>query len=114
MAPFLTAIFSKFHSKKAMWLQVLAILGELDCLASLSIVSGHSDVPQSRPIFRRDPEGEETLPAYMNLKKMVHPCVTLQGKQTFIPNDTTLDTAHDQSLLLVTGPNMGGKSTLLR
>ena len=114
MAPFLTAIFSKFHSKKAMWLQVLAILGELDCLASLSIVSGHSDVPQSRPVFRRDPEGEETLPAYMNLKKMVHPCVTLQGKQTFIPNDTILDTAHDQSLLLVTGPNMGGKSTLLR
>ena len=80
MAPFLTAIFSKFHSKKSMWLQVLAILSELDCLAALSIVSGHSDVPQCRPVFRKDKEGEETLPAYMQLKKMVHPCVTLTGK----------------------------------
>ena len=45
MAPFLTAIFSKFHDKKSMWLQILAIVSELDCLAALSIVSGHSDVP---------------------------------------------------------------------
>lgn len=77
MAPFLTAIFSKFHGKKSMWLQILAILGELDCLASLSIVSGHSDVHQCRPKFRRDVEGEENRAGYLELKKMVHPCVTL-------------------------------------
>ena len=100
MAPFLTAIFSKFHAKKSMWLQILSILGELDCLASLSIVSGHSDVPQCRPTFRREqPEeerkGKQSDPSFLQLKKMVHPCVTLTGKQTFIPNDTLLDPNQD-------------------
>src|SRR5581483_717020 len=33
--------------------------------------------------------------------------------ETFIPNDTTLDTEGHQ-LLLLTGPNMAGKSTYLR
>ena len=31
-----------------------------------------------------------------------------------MPNDTFLDNQDNQTLLLVTGPNMGGKSTLLR
>ena len=100
MAPFLTAIFSKFHTKKSMWLQILSILGELDCLASLSIVSGHSEVPQCRPTFRREQSEEEhkdgkSGPSYLQLKKMVHPCVTLTGKQTFIPNDTLIDPTQD-------------------
>ncbi len=45
---------------------------------------------------------------------MVHPGVASVSKSQFIPNDTLLDPANNQSLLLVTGPNMGGKSTLLR
>ena len=45
---------------------------------------------------------------------MIHPCVTLTSKKNFIPNDTHLDAGDNQQLLLVTGPNMGGKSTLLR
>ena len=45
---------------------------------------------------------------------MVHPCVAMTNKKNFIPNDTLLDNHDNQSLLLVTGPNMGGKSTLLR
>ena len=45
---------------------------------------------------------------------MIHPCVTLTNTKNFIPNDTHLDNQNSQSLLLVTGPNMGGKSTLLR
>ena len=40
--------------------------------------------------------------------------MTLTHKKNFIPNDTHLDNKGSQSLLLVTGPNMGGKSTLLR
>jgi len=40
---------------------------------------------------------------------MRHPCAA-RGKK-FIPNDTIID---KDSVLLVTGPNMGGKSTLLR
>ena len=39
--------------------------------------------------------------------------MTDSSKQ-FVPNDTLLSPNQDQTLLLVTGPNMGGKSTLLR
>ena len=45
-----------------------------------------------------------------------HPVVEAslaQAGETFIPNDTTLDTG-EQQLLLLTGPNMAGKSTYLR
>lgn len=41
-----------------------------------------------------------------------HPVVERAGGRVFIPNDTWLDDT--QSLLIITGPNMGGKSTYLR
>ena len=48
--------------------------------------------------------------SHLEIKQMRHPCV--QGY--FVPNDTLIAPTRDQTLLLVTGPNMGGKSTLLR
>jgi DNA mismatch repair ATPase MutS len=49
---------------------------------------------------------------------MRHPSVKTPGGQAgkkFIPNDTVInDPASNDLVLLVTGPNMGGKSTLLR
>jgi DNA mismatch repair ATPase MutS len=38
--PFLTSLFSKFHESKFIWDAVIAVIAELDCLASLAIVSG--------------------------------------------------------------------------
>jgi DNA mismatch repair protein MSH6 len=91
----------------------LSVLTELDCLASLAIVSGQSDTPMCRPIFREEEESKQPR-QFIDIKQMVHPCVTMTGSKNFIPNDTLIDTGNSQSLLLVTGPNMGGKSTLLR
>ena len=42
-----------------------------------------------------------------------HPVIEVTNEDPFIPNDTYLDRAEDQ-ILIVTGPNMGGKSTYLR
>jgi DNA mismatch repair protein MutS len=42
-----------------------------------------------------------------------HPVIEVTNDDPFIPNDTYLDRAEDQ-ILIVTGPNMGGKSTYLR
>ncbi len=42
-----------------------------------------------------------------------HPVVELQGGEPFVPNDLFCNTSTDQMLIL-TGPNMGGKSTYLR
>jgi DNA mismatch repair protein MutS len=42
-----------------------------------------------------------------------HPVLELQSSDPFVPNDLECDARADQMLLL-TGPNMGGKSTYLR
>ena len=42
-----------------------------------------------------------------------HPVLELQGGEPFVPNDLKCDVEGDQ-LLVLTGPNMGGKSTYLR
>lgn len=41
-----------------------------------------------------------------------HPVVELVTKETFIPNDSKLN--DQQRMLIITGPNMGGKSTYMR
>ena len=42
-----------------------------------------------------------------------HPVVERHVADAFVPNDITLDAA-DQQVIILTGPNMGGKSTYLR
>lgn len=42
-----------------------------------------------------------------------HPVIEVTNEEPFIPNDTHLDRSENQ-ILIVTGPNMGGKSTYLR
>jgi DNA mismatch repair protein MutS len=42
-----------------------------------------------------------------------HPVVELSTDKGFIPNDTSLSASSNQ-ILIITGPNMGGKSTYLR
>ena len=109
MVPFLCAIFSRFHEKKEIWTQLVSILAEVDCLASLALVSEGQCRPELLPY-----EGEYADTSYFEIKGMVHPCVQLQDGRSFIPNDTLIDPSNGQGVLLVTGPNMGGKSTLLR
>lgn len=46
------------------------------------------------------------------IKNGRHPTIT--NITTFVPNDTTIGTEDHASILLLTGPNMGGKSTLMR
>lgn len=41
-----------------------------------------------------------------------HPVVESVSQQPFVPNDVTLD--NKQRMLMITGPNMGGKSTYMR
>jgi DNA mismatch repair protein MutS len=42
-----------------------------------------------------------------------HPVIETTQAEPFIPNDLDVDTIEDQ-ILIITGPNMGGKSTFLR
>lgn len=47
---------------------------------------------------------------------MIHPCVEITGgsAKEFVANDTVIGGNETPSVIIVTGPNMGGKSTLLR
>ncbi len=49
----------------------------------------------------------------LRLREGRHPVVELAGRDAFVPNDADLDPEEAQ-IVLLTGPNMGGKSTYLR
>ena len=57
-----------------------------------------------------------TRQPFLELIDMIHPGVKMKNKKKkFVPNSTILRTVKEPArALLVTGPNMGGKSTLLR
>ena len=51
----------------------------------------------------------------VELKDCRHPVVERIGLETsFVPNDVTLDSERDHRFMIITGPNMAGKSTLIR
>jgi DNA mismatch repair protein MutS len=81
-----------------------AALGELDALASFAEVAARQRYV--RP--RMEPAG-----GAITLREGRHPVVELASRDAFVPNDAELDGERAQ-IVLLTGPNMGGKSTYLR
>lgn len=49
--------------------------------------------------------------AYLKIKNGVYPSME---SANFVPNDTSIATDAKSSVMILTGPNMGGKSTLMR
>ncbi|CAI5743463.1 unnamed protein product [Hyaloperonospora brassicae] len=83
-----------------------AILAELDVLLGFAHAACHAGSGYCRPML--DANGDCIV-----LTSARHPCVELQDGVDFIPNDYAFD--REQSRFqLVTGPNMGGKSTYIR
>lgn len=85
-------------------LNTAKVLGELDCFASLAEAAVLNNFV--RPGINQD--------GIFELFKCRHPVVEakLEGKW-FIPNDLYLDNS-EQRYLIITGPNMAGKSTFCR
>lgn len=74
MIPFLCALFTRFHEDKDIWTKLLSILTEIDCLASLALASGQSELTMTRPELVPY-EGKYANKALFDIKEMVHPCV---------------------------------------
>jgi len=114
-------VFAKFASMKNIWLAATHATAMLDALGSLAEIA-------VQPGFCR-PKILDCPPSSKPGIKILqgrHPCVDVtHSGGDFIPNDLILgggigDTfgqegfAGEASVLLLSGPNMGGKSTLLR
>jgi DNA mismatch repair protein MutS len=78
------------------------LVGELDCYLSLA------EVALKNNYVRPKLTGGDEL----YIRQGRHPVVELQSRP-FIPNDLYVNSTTDQ-LIILTGPNMGGKSTYLR
>ncbi|XP_068610368.1 DNA mismatch repair protein Msh2 [Brachionichthys hirsutus] len=89
-------------------LQALSdVVAQLDSVASFAAASVSAPVPFVRPRLlaggcRR-----------MELQQARHPCMETDVDTVFIPNDVAF-VQGEKSFYIITGPNMGGKSTYIR
>ena len=127
----LRRIFDKFDESRDVWRSALACLALLDALSSLASVSSSPNYtwPQLRervaaPSDAKEADVEVDAPV-MEIEQGRHPMLEFSlakhGDGDYIPNSITLGGRDGDSgnhylprLLLLSGPNMGGKSTLLR
>ncbi|GMM34380.1 mismatch repair ATPase [Saccharomycopsis crataegensis] len=84
-------------------------LAEIDVIVAFAHVSSYAPTSYIRPKLYTmdDPQGKTIV------KDARHPCLEMQDDISFIAND--IDLAKNQSeFLIITGPNMGGKSTYIK
>ncbi|KAK7396957.1 hypothetical protein VNO78_18120 [Psophocarpus tetragonolobus] len=103
--------FCEHHTK---WKQLVSATAELDVLISLAIAGDYYEGPTCTPSFVGTLCTKEA--PYLHAKSLGHPVLRSDtlGKGAFVPNDITIGGSDHASFILLTGPNMGGKSTLLR
>ena len=84
--------------------RIAEFLAGLDCLLGLAEVADHNDY--NRPKINTQ--------GVIDIKDGRHPVVEKMIKnERFVPNSIRMDNTTDQ-ILIITGPNMAGKSTILR
>lgn len=87
--------------------KVAGVLAHLDVIISFAHISVHAPTSYVRPKMHPRGQGNTIL------KGARHPCLEMQDDVQFITNDVTLVRGSSE-FLIITGPNMGGKSTYIR
>jgi len=96
-------LLDAIRAKTSFIMEYAKILGELDSLISLARLSQDSGW-----VF---PEIDDSKDLVLNQGR--HPLVDFTSRGTFVPNDLELSPTTRRTLM-ITGPNMGGKSTIMR
>lgn len=117
----LSILIELFIEKAKQWSEVIHAISCIDVLRSFAVTASMSSGPMSRPSILPYSEsissGQETKGPVLRIKGLWHPFALGESGGLPVPNDLLLgegsDGCHPHALLL-TGPNMGGKSTLLR
>lgn len=117
----LSILIELFIEKASQWSEVIHAISCIDVLRSFAVTASMSSgamhrpliLPQSKnPAVRQDNGGP-----VLKIKGLWHPFALGENGGLPVPNDILLGEDSDDCLprtLLLTGPNMGGKSTLLR
>lgn len=82
--------------------EIASILSELDVILSLTVVAEQNNFVKPEITDKRN----------INIKDGRHPVVEIVSKKDYITNDVIMD--EKTNILLITGPNMSGKSTYMR
>ncbi|XP_070771659.1 DNA mismatch repair protein Msh6 isoform X2 [Enoplosus armatus] len=114
-------LFYNFDKNYKDWKTGVECMAVLDVLLAMSRYSQGGDGPMTRPEVVL-PEADDQVAPFLDLTGSRHPCVTKTFfGDDFIPNDIYIgcpgsgdEEKGHASCVLVTGPNMGGKSTLMR
>ncbi|MBK7131522.1 MAG: DNA mismatch repair protein MutS [Bacteroidales bacterium] len=82
-----------------------SLIARLDCLQSFAVISSENNYV--RPLLNDT--------RVLDITEGRHPVIEKQlpTGESYVPNDLVLDT-EDQQIVILTGPNMSGKSALLR
>ncbi|KAL1311507.1 hypothetical protein AAFC00_001630 [Neodothiora populina] len=87
--------------------KLAGVLAHLDVIVAFAHVSSQAPTPYCRPKMHPRGTGNTIL------SEARHPCMEMQDDVTFITNDVALKRGESE-FLVITGPNMGGKSTYIR
>ncbi|MBW2500648.1 MAG: DNA mismatch repair protein MutS [Deltaproteobacteria bacterium] len=90
-----------------------SIRAAADCVATLDVLASLAEVARRKRWVRPVVDQSESLEIQGGRHPVVESVLGRQGSDGFVPNDAKLDPA-GQQILLITGPNMSGKSTYLR
>ncbi|KAJ1361539.1 hypothetical protein KIN20_020813 [Parelaphostrongylus tenuis] len=108
-------VFSDFDSRRHIWTDVVNRVSHVDVLLSLARYCQSCGLALCRPEFVSD--SSEPM---LSIEEGYHPCLATKLPTndttttfTYIANDSHLGGSHPP-IVLLTGPNMGGKSTLMR
>ncbi len=100
-------LFSSIREELSQYIDILQ--NNADIIATVDTIQSFAQVSYDNNYVKPKINTNGTI----DIKGGRHPVVESFSKIDFIPNDTYMDTKDDR-LLLITGPNMAGKSTFMR